>query len=121
MKKFELFMCRLGNGIAVCNEAVQENGDYKIIAHVAQCGKITWYVNPCEYVPGADLMKIEHVADVQRVRWEKWLDSMPESQQYEKLLDSVPLNVMRYAINLGGGLERKIQYLKEVCYEKAYF
>ncbi len=46
MKKFELFMCCLGNGITVCNKAVEENGDYKSVAHIAECGKITWYVNP---------------------------------------------------------------------------
>lgn len=46
MKKFELFMGCFGNGITVCNKAVQEHGDYKVIAHIAECGKITWYVNP---------------------------------------------------------------------------
>lgn len=52
---------------------------------------------------------------------EKWLESMPESQQYEKLLDCVPVNVMLYAMDLGGGIRRKIEYLKKVCYEKSYF
>lgn len=42
MKKFKLFMGHLGNGITVCNKAVQEHGDYKVIAHIAECGKITW-------------------------------------------------------------------------------
>lgn len=40
MKKFELFMCCLGNGTTICNKAVEEYGDYKIIAHIADCGKI---------------------------------------------------------------------------------
>lgn len=121
MKKFELFMGCFGNGTTVYNKAVIENGDYKMIAHIAECGKITWYVNPGSYVPGPDLLKIEHVADASRANWEKWLDSMPEPQRYEKLLDAVPLNIMLYATNLGGGLGRKIQYLKQVCYEKSYF
>lgn len=82
----------LGNGITVCNSAVMENGDYKKIAHIANCGKITWYVNPTSYIPSPDLLKIEHVADASRANWEKWLDSMPEPQRYEKLLDAVPLN-----------------------------
>lgn len=30
MKKFELFMGCFGNGITVCNKAVQEHGDYKL-------------------------------------------------------------------------------------------
>ena len=120
-EKFELFMGCLGNGTTVCNKAVIENGDYKKIAHIAECGKITWYVNPSSYVPGDVLLRIEHHADVQHEKWEKWLDSMPKSQQYEKLLDRVPNNIMLYAMNLGGELERKIEYLKQVCYEKSYF
>lgn len=120
MKKFELFMGCLGNGITVCNKAVEENGDYKTIAHIANCGKITWYANSAD-IPGSALLRIEHDADAMRENWEKWLDSMPESQQYEKLLDCVPVNVMLYAMDLGGGIQRKIKYLKKVCYEKSYF
>lgn len=121
MAKFELFMGCLGNGVTVCNKAVMEYGDYKKIAHIAECGKITWYVNPSSYVPGADLLKIEHCADVQRVKWENWLNSMTEPKQYEILLDKVPINAMLYAMNLGGELRRKIDYLKNICYEKSYF
>lgn len=120
-KKFELFMCCLGNGTTVCNKAVEENGDYKIIAHIAECGKITWYVNLYTYVPGDALLQIEHYADVQHEKWEKWLDSMPERQSYEKLLNAVPVNIMLYAMNLDGKLWQKINYLKQVCYEKSYF
>lgn len=121
MKKFELFMCCLGNGVTVCNKAVEESGDYKAIAHIAECGKVTWYVNPAHYVPENDLLKIQHCADVQREKWEKWLASMSEPQRYEKLLNAVPVNVMLHAMNLDGGLPRKIAYLKKVCYEKSYF
>lgn len=120
MKKFELFICSPGNGLTVCNKAVMEHGDYKYIAHIANCGKITWYVEPSK-IPGDALLRIEHCADVQREEWDKWLDSMPEPQRYEKLLDAVPTNIMLYAMDLGGGLGRKINYLKQVCYEKSYF
>lgn len=65
MKKFELFLGCFGNGITVCNKAVTENGDYKIIAHIRETGKIKWYVNPTSYVPGNALLKIEHTANVQ--------------------------------------------------------
>lgn len=119
--KFDLFMGCLGNGVTVCNKAVEENGAYKTIAHIAECGKITWYVNPSSYVPGDALLKIEHCADVQREQWEKWLDSMPEPQRYGKLLDAVPVDVMLYAIHLDGDLWQKINYLKQVCYERSYF
>ena len=96
MKKenFELFLGCLGNGITVCNKSVEENGAYKTI---------------------------EHFADVQREKWEKWLDSMPELKRYEKLLETVPADIMLYAMNLNGELWQKINYLKQVCYEKPYF
>ena len=87
MKKFELFIGCLGNGLTVCNKAVDENGDYKTIAHIAECGKITWYVNPSTYVPGDALLRIEHDADAMHANFEKWLDSMPKTMQYEKLID----------------------------------
>ncbi len=120
-RKFELFMGHLGNGITVCNKAVEENGDYKSVAHIAECGKITWYVNPAAYIPGPDLLKIEHTADVQRVAWERWLDALPEAQRYEKLLEAVPVVVMSYVMHLDCDMFGKIEYLKKVCYEKSYF
>ena len=120
MKKFELFICSLGNGLTVCNKAVEENGDYKTIAHIAECGKITWYVEPSK-IPGDALLRIEHDADAMRANFEKWLDSMPKTMQYEKLVDMVPLNIFLYASNLGGGIERKIEYLKNVIYQKSTF
>lgn len=121
MKKFELFMGHLGNGITVSNKAVEEDGDYKSVAHIAECGKITWYVNPVKYVPSDALLKIEHDANVQHEKWERWLSSMPKFQQYQTLLDAVPMNVMLSVMNLDCGLEGRIHYLKEVCYEKSYF
>lgn len=92
MKKFELFLGCLGNGITVCNKAVQENGDYKKIAHIRENGKIKWYVNPASYVPGDVLLKIEHTANVQAEKWERWFSSMSEIKQYEFLLDRVLLS-----------------------------
>lgn len=121
MKQFELFMGHVGNGVTVCDKAVQEYGDYKVIAHIANCGKITWYVNPVVYVPQDAMGKIEKCSENSKQTWEQWLNSMPESQQYEKLLDAVPINIMLYAMSLGGGIGRKIHYLKKVCYEKSYF
>ena len=83
--------------------------------------EITWYVNLYTYVTGDALLQIEHYADVQHEKWEKWLDSMPKQQSYEKLLNAVPVNIMLYAMNLDGELWQKINYLKQVCYEKSCF
>ena len=92
MKKFELFMGCLGNGVTVCNKAVIENGDYKHIAHIAECGKITWYVNPSTYVPGDALLRIEHDADAMRAIKKKEKE-----------------------------IEEKIAYMKNVCDEQSRF
>ena len=114
-------MCCLGNGTTVCNSAVTESGDYKHIAHIANCGKITWYVNPSSYVPGPDLLKIEHVADAIRSNWENWLDSMPEFERLYRLYNMVPLNV--YLSVSGSDLEtwQKINYLKNVVFQESAF
>lgn len=118
MKKFELFMGCFGNGITVCNKAVEENGDYKQIAHIAECGKIKWYVNPATYVPGNDLLKIEHTANVQSEKWEQWLASMTEINQYGFLLDHVPHKDFMFVVNHKDlDLWDKIQYLKKAYYE----
>lgn len=90
MKKFELFMGYLGNGITVCNKAVMEHGDYKYIAHIRETGKIKWYVKD-GYVPGDVLLKIEHIANVQAEKWEKWFSTMTETKQYEYLMNRIPL------------------------------
>lgn len=117
MKKFELFMANLGNGTTICDKAV----DYRIIGHIAECGKITWYVNPANYVPDDALLKIEHCANAHYENWKNWLNSIPQERQYGILLDKVPANIMLYAMNLDGDLTQKIEYLKNVCYEKSYF
>ncbi len=118
MKKFELFMGCLGNGITVCNKAVQENGNYKTIAHIRETGKIKWYVDPASYVPGDALLKIGHVANVQTEKWERWFSSMSEIKQYEFLLAHVPLSdFLEIAKIKDLDLWQKIQIAKQAYYK----
>lgn len=118
MKKFELFMGCLGNGITVCNKAVMEHGDYKYIAHIRETGKIKWYVNPSSYVPGDALLKIEHTANVQAEKWEKWFSTMSEIKQYEFLIDRIPLNDFLEIVNRKDlSLWQKIQIAKQAYYK----
>ena len=70
MKKFDLFIGFFGNGATVYSKAVAEHGDYKKVAHIAECGKITWYAEPGT-VPGKDLLRIEHTADTMNANWEQ--------------------------------------------------
>lgn len=118
MKKFDLFMGCLGNGITVFNKAVTEHGDYKYIAHIRETGKIKWYVNPALYVPGDALLKIEHVANVQTKKWEQWFSSMPEIKQYEYLMDRLPLSdFLEITKRKDLDLWQKIQIAKQVYYK----
>ena len=68
MKKFELFMGCLGNGTTVCNKAVEENGDYKTVAHISDHGVIKLYV-PESYIPAEAMVKIKNIATRDREKF----------------------------------------------------
>lgn len=70
-KKFELFMCCLGNGISVFNSAVTEHGDY---------------------IPEESKKKIESAAEDQRQKWENYFSTLPDIKQYSYILDHLTLN-----------------------------
>lgn len=71
-KKFELFMCRMGNGTTVSNKAVTEHGDYQQIAHISEHGVIKFYV-PKNYIPIAELDKILSCAESDKRKYlEEW-------------------------------------------------
>ncbi len=118
MKKFELFMGCLGNGITVCNKAVEENGDYKVIAHIANCGNIKYYV-PINYIPGDALLRIEHEADTMYHNWKNQLDKMPLTAKYSMLLDIMPMSeFLNIVKNKAMSIEEKCDYMENVCFNK---
>ena len=121
MRKFELFMGRLGNGVTVCNSAVQEHGDYKMIAHIAECGKIKWYIDP-HTVPADDLERIERTAAEEREDWEKRLSSIGESRAYGYLLERVPHADFMHVVRdmKGTGMAKQIEYLKSAYIRAAW-
>lgn len=90
----------------------------KEIAHVADCGKITWYVRP-DSVPGKELLTIEHNANAMGENWNKKLDTMTEQERYTYLLGKVPQIAYENAINMQCDTEQKIIYLKNVLYQKS--
>lgn len=77
MDKFELFMCCRGNGTTISNKAVLEHGDYKNVAHIADCGRLTWYANP-EKLPNEVRERITQYATSRHAEWEKWLEKKSE-------------------------------------------
>ncbi|WP_195985402.1 hypothetical protein [Clostridium sp. D33t1_170424_F3] len=87
-KKFELFMGCLGNGITVCNKAVMEGGDYKMVAHISPEGEVEWYVAP-GYAPFEAVERIRREADLQRNKYEVWWQSLSPEKRYEIELDKM--------------------------------
>lgn len=119
MKNFELFMGCLGNGITVCNKAIEKNGDYKTIAHIAENGNIKFYTEPGK-IPGKDLLKIEHTANVQYEKFKKWLYSLPEARRYQFLLDRMKHDDFMSALRMNGNMADKIAYLETKFYQMHY-
>lgn len=68
-RNFKLFLGCLGNGVTVCNSAVMEDGDFKMVAHISNEGKITWYVGE-DYPPADALASIRACAEQERVKYE---------------------------------------------------
>ena len=71
-RNFKLFLGCLGNGVTVCNSAVMEDGDFKMVAHISNEGKITWYVGE-DYPPADALASIRACAEQERVKYETWV------------------------------------------------
>lgn len=112
-RKFELFMGCLGNGIAVCNKAVMEHGDYKYIAHISDNGKIKWYVSD-DYTPEPERKKIEQVAADQRTEFLKQWNRLPTIRKYEKLLDMLPMDkYLEVCKDKENTMEQKVEYLEK--------
>ena len=113
MKKFKLWMGCLGNGITVCNSAVEENGDYKHIAHISDNGKIKLYVSK-SYIPVEDMQKIEQTAAEQRKTFLNEWNKQPDIEKYEKLLDMLYLADLTEIINNRElSLAEKVKRLEE--------
>lgn len=88
MKKFELFLGCLGNGTTVCNKAVEENGDYKTIAHISEGGNIRWYVKE-SYVPADAMKTIQEVAARDKAEFQKRFENLSDIEQYGEIIERV--------------------------------
>ena len=95
MKNFKLWMGCLGNGITVCNSAVEHNGDYKHIAHISDNGKIKLYVSK-NYIPVEDMRRIEQTAAGSRKTFLNEWNKQSDIEKYEKLLDMCTISDLTY-------------------------
>lgn len=87
MVDFELFIGYLGNGATVCNKAVEENGDYKTIAHISVAGNIKLYVKE-DYIPKDAMEKIKATAQSHKEQTIERLDrELASDYGYGRTLD----------------------------------
>ena len=113
MTNFKLWMGCLGNGITVCNSAVENNGEYKHIAHISDSGKIKLYVSK-SYIPVEDMRRIEQTASNQRKTFLNEWNKQPDIEKYEKLLDMCShSDFMEIAHNKAITLAEKVKRLEE--------
>lgn len=111
MRKFELFMGCLGNGITCCNKAVEEHGDYKKIAHISSRGNIKFYVSE-NYVPQNALTTIIENARLEREKFLEYWTALTTMKQYEILLDELSYSITKdYMRNKAMSLEEKVANL----------
>ena len=113
MENFKLWMGCLGNGITVCNSAVEESGDYKYIAHISDNGKIKLYVSE-SYIPVEDMQRIEQTAAEQRKTFLTEWNKQSDIRKYEKLLDMLYLaDLTEITNNRELSLAEKVKRLEE--------
>ena len=113
--KFELFCGCLGNGTTVCNKAVEENGDYKKIAHISEGGNIRLYVAE-SYIPAEAMKKIRAMANKAKAEFMKRFESLPEVEQYGKILDRVQHQNFMEFVGDKRPLEKKLPAMREYYY-----
>ena len=113
--KFELFCGCFGNGTTVCNKAVTENGDYKKIAHISEGGNIQLYVAD-SYIPTAEMEKIKAMANREKAEFEKRFESLPDIEQYGKILDRVQHQKFMEFVRDKRPLAEKLPGMREYFY-----
>lgn len=117
-KKFDLFMGCLGNGLTVCNKAVMEGGDYKMVAHISAAGNITFYVSE-NYIPAEDMAKIRSEAANMKNKYKQEFEKYSEGEQYYRILDSLPTSEFCEAIKDSRPISEKLPELRARLYEVA--
>lgn len=115
MKKFELFMCCLGNGVTVCNKAVLEHGDYKQIAHISAAGNIKLYVKE-SYIPESDMEKIRNTAQTEAEKFRNSFEMLPITEQYYRIVEFIPLSKWHEIREDKRPIAEKLPALREYYY-----
>lgn len=113
--KFELWFGCLGNGITVCNKAVEVNGDYKKIAHISNGGNVQLYV-PKPYIPADAMEKINAMASRAAAEFHGKFERLSTIQQYGRIIDEVPHKMFMEFVGDKRPLEEKLPAIREYYY-----
>lgn len=116
--KFELWFGCFGNGITVCNKAVQSNGEYKDVAHISDGGNIKLYVDR-NYIPDDDYRKIENAAQRRSEEFRHTFELSDDIKQYVKILDSLPTKEFLEVLDDKRPIAEKLPELRERYYKIA--
>ena len=114
-ENFELWFGCFGNGITVCNKAVEKNGEYETIAHISDGGNIRLYVAE-SYIPAEAMEKIRAMANRDKAEFMKRFESLPEVEQYGKILDRVQHQKFMEFVRDKRPLAEKLQAMREYYY-----
>ena len=122
-KNFILFGGCLGNGTTLCNKAVMENGDYKVIGHISEGGKIKFFIdNPETYIPDEDMKTIISWSEAAEKKFKEWWFTLPDIQRYQKMLDAIPYSVLlehplKETLKACTDLHKKVELLEKIYFE----
>ena len=86
-KNFDLGFYCLGNGVTVVNRAVKESGDYKMIAHISNAGKIKYYVD-IDYIHEDAMKRIQGCAETNKKEFIATFNRRTKEQQYAELMNN---------------------------------
>lgn len=116
--KFELGLYCLGNGITVCNRAVEQHGEYKHIAHISNGGNIKLYVSE-SYIPVEAMEKIRQTAEEEKRKFQADFLKRDILSQYGEILDNISTDDFLKATRDKRPLEEKIIDLRELYFSIA--
>lgn len=83
---YDLMFGCLGNGTTVFNRSRMEYGDYKKVAHIGDCGAVTWYEKP-ETLPEYARQEINDHAAAQAEKFKHDFVHLPKSAMLDMLSD----------------------------------
>lgn len=114
-ENFELWFGCFGNGITVCNKAVEKNGEYETIAHISDGGNIRLYVAE-SYIPAEAMENIRAMAKRNAAEFQKRFERLPESEQYGKIIDRVQHQKFMEYIKDKRPMTEKLPEMREYFY-----